>query len=116
MPLLNYREQRCEAHTKAQQKLRNAIKYNYNKLKKLMPSCQQTTQVGTYMSIHLDSYASEHSEYELNKAIILQHANAHIQNLQHLKHLKEGERSTLRKEKRTLQIMQANYDKIIKAH
>ncbi|XP_025422319.1 max-like protein X isoform X1 [Sipha flava] len=95
----NYKERRREAHTQAEQKRRDAIKKGYDCLQDLVPTCQQTDSSG----------------YKLSKATVLQKSIDYIQYLLLQKKKLEEERNALRKEVVALQIMQTNYEQMVKA-
>ncbi|CAL7937560.1 unnamed protein product [Xylocopa violacea] len=97
---ISYKERRREAHTQAEQKRRDAIKKGYDSLQDLVPTCQNTDSSG----------------YKLSKATVLQKSIDYIQFLLQQKKKQEEERNALRKEVVALQIMQANYEQIVKAH
>ncbi|XP_025829103.1 max-like protein X isoform X2 [Agrilus planipennis] len=96
---LSYKERRREAHTQAEQKRRDAIKKGYDTLQELVPTCQQTDSSG----------------YKLSKATVLQKSIDYIQYLHQQKKKQEEERNALRKEVVALQIMQTNYEQIVRA-
>ncbi|XP_044008611.1 max-like protein X isoform X2 [Aphidius gifuensis] len=97
---ISYKERRREAHTQAEQKRRDAIKKGYDSLQDLVPTCQHTDASG----------------YKLSKATVLQKSIDYIQFLLQQKKKQEDERNSLRKEVVALQIMQTNYEQIVKAH
>lgn len=98
---ISYKERRREAHTQAEQKRRDAIKKGYEDLQHLVPTCLQQDSV---------------SSYKLSKATILQRSIDYIQYLQQQKKKQEEELQSLRKEVVALQIMKANYEKIVRLH
>ncbi|BES98699.1 bhlhzip transcription factor bigmax [Nesidiocoris tenuis] len=96
---LPYKDRRREAHTQAEQKRRDAIKKGYDSLQNLVPSCQQSDVLG----------------YKLSKATVLQRSIDYIQFLLQQKRKQEDEMNALRKEVVALQIMQANYEQMVKS-
>ncbi|XP_023238746.1 max-like protein X isoform X1 [Centruroides sculpturatus] len=98
---LSYKERRREAHTQAEQKRRDAIKKGYEDLQNLVPTCQQQDSV---------------SSYKLSKATVLQRSIDYIQFLLQQKKKQEDELNALRKDVVALQIMEANYQQMVKMH
>ncbi|XP_041460347.1 max-like protein X isoform X2 [Lytechinus variegatus] len=97
----SYKDRRRNAHTAAEQKRRDAIKKGYEDLQLIVPTCQQTDQVGSQ---------------KLSKATVLQRSIDYIQYLVQQKKKQEDELEALRKEVMALKIMKANYEQIVKAH
>lgn len=97
----SYKERRREAHTMAEQKRRDAIKKGYEELQALVPTCAQQDSV---------------SSYKLSKATILQRSIEYIQYMQSQQKKEEEDLQSLRKEVIALQIMKANYERIVKHH
>lgn len=100
-PTLSYKDRRREAHTQAEQKRRDAIKKGYDELQYIVPTCQQTDQIGGT---------------KLSKATVLQRSIDYIQFLISQKKKQEEELDSLRKEVMALKIMKANYEHIVKTH
>jgi MAX-like protein X len=96
-----YKERRREAHTAAEQKRRDAIKRGYEDLQHMVPTCQQQDSI---------------SSYKLSKATILQRSIEYIQTLHKSKLKHENELKTLRKEVCALQIMNKNYESMLRQH
>uniref|UniRef100_A0A6G1SAB2 Max-like protein X n=1 Tax=Aceria tosichella TaxID=561515 RepID=A0A6G1SAB2_9ACAR len=96
-----YKERRREAHTQAEQKRRDAIKKGYEDLQHMVPTCQQQDSI---------------SSYKLSKATILQRSIEHIQTLHKSKTKHDNELQTLRKELCALEIMNANYEQMLRQH
>jgi MAX-like protein X len=97
----SYRDRRREAHTQAEQKRRDAIKRGYEELQSIVPTCQQTAEVGSS---------------KLSKAAILQKSIEYTNHLIEQKKDQEKKLEELRKEVMALKIMKANYEQIVKAH
>jgi len=97
----SYRDRRREAHTQAEQKRRDAIKRGYEELQSIVPTCQQTGDVGSS---------------KLSKAAILQKSIEYTNHLIDQKKDQEKKLEELRKEVMALKIMKANYEQIVKAH
>lgn len=94
---LNYKQQRREAHTKAEQKRRDAIKHGYEELQEIVPKCHQ----------------NETSGYKISKAAVLQKSIEYISFLHKDKKKQEDELSTLQKEVMALRIIQKNYETML---
>ncbi|KAK3098552.1 hypothetical protein FSP39_020551, partial [Pinctada imbricata] len=98
---VSYKDRRREAHTQAEQKRRDAIKKGYEELQYIVPTCQNTEQLGST---------------KLSKATVLQRSIDYIQFLVQQKKKQEEDLDSLRKEVMALKIMKANYEHIVKTH
>jgi len=102
---LSYKERRREAHTQAEQKRRDAIKKGYEYLQDLVPNLNED-----------GSPSTSGSAAKASKAVVLQKAIEHIQQVEGQKKKQEDDVNSLRKELASLQIIRDTYDELVKVH
>ncbi|XP_014663072.1 PREDICTED: max-like protein X isoform X2 [Priapulus caudatus] len=101
-PVFSAKERRREAHQHAEQKRRDAIRTGYRELQEIVPTCASTDNLG--------------GTPKLSNATVLQKSIDYIQFLMKDKKRYVEQVEELRKEVITLEIMKANYERIVKAH
>merc|ERR1719219_2184807 len=100
---LTYKERRREAHTQAEQKRRDAIKKGYEYLQDLVPSINEDGTPST-------------SNAKASKAVVLQKAIEHIQQIEGQKRKQEEDVNGLRKELASLKVIRDTYEELVKVH
>ena len=117
----SYRERRREAHTQAEQKRRDAIKKGYDYLQELVPVVGGVEGEGAEGTVAIEGTPNSPGDDmpggangKISKAAVLQRSIDYILHTQQQKKKQEEELSQLRKEMVALQIMQANYEQLVK--
>merc|ERR1712062_394784 len=100
---MSYKERRREAHTQAEQKRRDSIKKGYEYLQDLVPSINEDGTPST-------------SNAKASKAVVLQKAIEHIQQIEGQKRKQEEDVNGLRKELASLKVIRDTYEELVKVH
>jgi len=100
---MSYKERRREAHTQAEQKRRDAIKKGYEYLQDLVPNIN-------------DDGSPASSNAKASKAVVLQKAIEHIQQIESQKKQQEEDVNGLRKELASLKVIRDTYEELVKVH